>query len=296
MIRPKLFCLDDDRYIGEAIQRDLRDLFDVEIFVDFAALQKSISSQVAIVITDYHLGTHTGYEVLKWLKDNAPSCMRILMTGKIELNDVEAALHSHLLHKFILKPWERDLLRLHMLEALETHTLLGERDKFRELSITDPVTGLTNHRFFQEKFRFELQKAKNTKSPISLVMIDVDHFKILNDQFGHPKGDQILNQIGKTLAKNLRALDSISRYGGEEFAVVMPNTPSSTAFEIAENLRKAVLNMSSMDFRLSVSLGLAVYPHHGLDADEIISAADQALYCAKRQGRNMTIVGTDNSY
>jgi diguanylate cyclase (GGDEF)-like protein len=291
--KPKVLCIDDDQNILDAIYRDLRDIFDVQTTTDVEEIPEKMSKDTALVICDYNLGSVNGLAVLEKIKDRYPSSMRILLTGEVGLDDIGLAIQSKLIHKFILKPWDAPLLRLHMIEAVGMHQLLNERDKFKELSITDPVTDLTNHRFFQEKLRIELNKAKTQKSALSLIMIDVDHFKILNDQFGHPRGDQVLSLIAKTLTSHLKSSYSLSRYGGEEFAVVLPQTASMSAFAFAETLRKSILDIREMGFRLSISLGIATYPEHGLDADELLAVADQALYCAKRQGRNMCVVGLE---
>jgi diguanylate cyclase (GGDEF)-like protein len=293
MIKPLILCIDDDQNILEALHRDLRQGFDVLLAKNFAEAQAAFTQNISIVICDYNLQQTTGLEVLKWAKDHHPATLRVLLTGEVGLSDISSAMEAHLIHKFILKPWEPQLLRLQMQEAVGTLRLLSERDKFKELSITDPVTDLTNHRFFQEKFRLEIQKAKQTKSAVSLIMIDVDHFKILNDQFGHPKGDQILAMIAQKLASEMKPHYSLSRYGGEEFAVILPKTPSPFAFAFAETLRKAIHSMPSLQFRLSISLGVASYPEHGLDADEVLAVADQALYSAKKRGRNTTVLGQD---
>ncbi len=293
MNRPLILCIDDDIHILEALQRDLRQSFDIALATNFSDAQKAFSQKVSIVICDYNLKTINGLEILNWVKDSHPQTLRVLLTGEVGLSDISSAMESNLIHKFILKPWEPDLLRLHMREAESTLRLLNERDKFKELSITDPVTELTNHRFFQEKLRIEIQKAKQTKTAVSLIMIDVDHFKILNDQFGHPRGDQILSLLAQKLSSEMKPHYSLSRYGGEEFAAILPKTPSDFAFAFAETLRASVSHIPSLQFRLSISLGVASYPEHGLDADEIVAVADQALYLAKKQGRNMTVIGQD---
>jgi diguanylate cyclase (GGDEF)-like protein len=293
MNRPLILCVDDDIHILEALQRDLRQSFDVALATNFSDAQKAFAQKISIVICDYNLKTVNGLEILSWVKDNHPQTLRVLLTGEVGLSDISNAMESNLIHKFILKPWEPELLRLHMREAESTLRLLSERDKFKELSITDPVTELTNHRFFQEKLRLEIQKAKLTKTAVSLIMIDVDHFKILNDQFGHPRGDQILSMLAQKLASEMKPHYSLSRYGGEEFAAILPKTPADFAYAFAETLRASVNHIPSLQFRLSISLGVASYPEHGLDADEIIAIADQALYLAKKQGRNMTVIGQD---
>jgi diguanylate cyclase (GGDEF)-like protein len=293
MNRPLILCIDDDQHILEALQRDLRQDFDVALAANLADAKNAFSQKVSIVICDYNLKTTNGLEVLSWVKDHHPQALRVLLTGEVGLADISQAIEANLIHKFILKPWEPELLRLHMHEAESTLRLLSERDKFKELSITDPVTELTNHRFFQEKLRMEIQKAKQTKTAVSLIMIDVDHFKILNDQFGHPRGDQILSMLAQRLSSEMKPTYSLSRYGGEEFAVIMPKTPADFAFAFAEVLRNAVSKIPALQFRLSISLGVASYPEHGLDADEVLAVADQALYLAKKQGRNMTVIGQD---
>ncbi len=291
MSKPRILCIDDDQNILDALRRDLRDTFQILTASNFDEAKTCLAEDIALVICDYNLPSITGLEILNWIKEHFPSTMRILLTGEVGLEGISSAIESNLIHKFILKPWEPSLLKLHMTEAVGTHRLLSERDKFKELSITDPITDLTNHRFFQEKLRIELQKAKSTKSPLSLIMLDVDHFKILNDQFGHPRGDQILTMIAQSMASHMKPQYSLSRYGGEELAVFLPPVASPAAFTFAETLRNSVLNLPTINFRLSISLGVATYPEHGLDADELIAVADQALYSAKRQGRNMTIVG-----
>ncbi len=295
MNKPIVLCIDDDQNILDALERDLRHIFDVVLATNFDMAKAAFSKSISIVICDYNLPQHTGLEILKWIKDQHPGVLRVLLTGDVGLSDISPFVESNLIHKFILKPWEPDLLRLHMQEALSTLRLLSERDKFKELSITDPVTELTNHRFFQEKLRIEIHKAKQTKTAVSLIMIDVDHFKILNDQFGHPKGDQILSVIAQTLAQQMKPHYSLSRYGGEEFAVILPKTPAPFAFAFAEILRKSIGLIPSLQFRLSISLGIASYPEHGLDADELLAVADQALYVAKKRGRNMSVLGFDSN-
>jgi diguanylate cyclase (GGDEF)-like protein len=295
MNKALILCIDDDQNILDALQRDLRQDFEVVMAQSFEEAQKIFSQNISIVICDYNLPQNTGLEILKWVKETHPGVLRVLLTGEVGLSDISSAMESNLIHKFILKPWEPALLRLHMQEAISTLRLLNERDKFKKLSITDPVTELTNHRFFQEKLRIEITKAKQTKTAVSLIMIDVDHFKILNDQFGHPRGDQILSLLAQKLTSEMLPNYSLSRYGGEEFAVILPRTPATFAYAFAETLRKSVGLITSLQFRLSISLGVASYPEHGLDADELVAVADQALYIAKKRGRNMTVLGQDSS-
>jgi len=160
------------------------------------------------------------------------------------------------------------------------------------MALTDALTGLYNNRYFMQVFPHELIRARRYMKPLSLVMIDVDNFKKLNDTYGHPKGDQVLAAVGNILAGSLRAADFSFRYGGEEFTVVLPETRLEGAFMVAENLREKIskgvtplLGRSAVQ-TVSVSLGVASYPSDGTTTDQILAHADHCLYQAKRQGKD----------
>lgn len=158
---------------------------------------------------------------------------------------------------------------------------------------TDGLTGLLNHRRFQEKLTLELQRCLRQEHPLSVLMIDVDHFKSYNDYHGHPRGDHVLREVASIFKQSLRDLDLVARYGGEEFAVVLLDTPAGAAALVAEKLRAAVeeypfpgAELSQPLGRLTISVGVASFPEDGLSPVEILDAADRALYRAKDRGRN----------
>ena len=204
---------------------------------------------------------------------------------------MEEAINSAKIHKFIAKPWENDQLLLQIIEAFKTHKQLVEQEQLKILSITDPVTQLTNHRFFQEKIRLEWDKSRQKDTPLSLVMIDIDHFKKFNDRFGHPEGDRFLTHVAETLKATCPEGSSLSRYGGEEFSLILPRCDSQNALLAAEALRKSILETNYNNYPLSISLGVATYPDHASSVNELILSADQSLFQAKRRGRNQTVVG-----
>ena len=165
------------------------------------------------------------------------------------------------------------------------------------LATRDGLTGLANRRSFDVKFGEETRRASRDLLPLSLLMIDVDYFKLYNDSQGHQKGDECLRSIAHRIADTLwRETDFAARYGGEEFTVVMPNTPLSGAMLIAERLRNAVEELhlehgaSLAAGVVTLSIGGVVGRGRDLDPDRLIAAADAALYCAKRSGRNRCIV------
>ncbi|MDR3476454.1 MAG: diguanylate cyclase [Gammaproteobacteria bacterium] len=169
------------------------------------------------------------------------------------------------------------------------------REILKTQSISDPLSGLYNRRYLEETFSREIRRAKSNKTEISVLMIDIDHFKQFNDQWGHDAGDIIIREFGELLHGFVHAGDMACRYGGEEFIVVLPETSSEKADNRAAVLHQLVsqLNLyygSSLLSKFTISIGIATYPKHGLTIQEIITSADLALYKAKMQGRDMTVV------
>jgi diguanylate cyclase (GGDEF)-like protein len=153
---------------------------------------------------------------------------------------------------------------------------------------TDSLTGLPNKRAVTDTLKRMFAQASRTGSPLSLVLLDLDHFKDINDRLGHPVGDQALANVGAVLRSVLRAADFAGRNGGEEFALLLPATDLSAAQEIAERVRAAIadITLPGVDLSLTASLGIAGYPDHASDVDKLERLADAALYLAKRAGRN----------
>ena len=171
-----------------------------------------------------------------------------------------------------------------------------ERD-LREQAITDPLTGLYNRRYLRELLQRELVRGARAGESIALILMDVDHFKHINDTFGHEAGDIVLTAVGALLRKNVRGSDIACRYGGEEFALVLPETGAESAQRRAEDIRLALgqLELKHLGKRIgkiTASLGIALFPVHGEDMDSLLRVADEALYDAKGAGRDRVVVGT----
>jgi diguanylate cyclase (GGDEF)-like protein len=172
-----------------------------------------------------------------------------------------------------------------MAESIQSLTTKLER-----LGLTDGLTGIYNRRFFDQMLPREVNRSHRLGAQVSLLMLDIDHFKRFNDRLGHPAGDEALRTLVRTLNQRLRAMDFVARYGGEEFAVVLPGADRDSALATAERLRSAVesatFGLPANSERLTVSIGVAVYPEDADDASSLLAAADSALYAAKRAGRN----------
>ncbi len=163
------------------------------------------------------------------------------------------------------------------------------------LSLTDDMTGLFNFRFFQQKLKDEIIRSKRYQRDLSILMLDIDHFKQVNDTYGHTKGDFVLKKVSEVITFTVRDVDISSRYGGEEFVVILPETEQRDTLLIAERIRKRVeeIDMSGEEglenLKITISIGVASFPENAATEKSLIEAADKALYLAKRTGRNRVV-------
>jgi diguanylate cyclase (GGDEF)-like protein len=175
-------------------------------------------------------------------------------------------------------------------------------ERLSDSAKTDPLTGMLNRRGFDECFGYELERARRGSGRLALVLLDLDYFKVVNDRFGHAVGDGALERLGGVVMAMKRQIDTAARVGGEEFAMLLPESDVNGAFIFCERLRKRVReafaegdfpgNGIRMERPLTVSLGIASFPVDGTSPPELLAAADQALYDAKRQGRDRTVART----
>lgn len=167
-------------------------------------------------------------------------------------------------------------------------------ERVRQLAYVDGLTGIHNRRYFEMRIVEELERASRFQGRMAVIMVDIDHFKRLNDEFGHLLGDEVLRCIAGILKQQLRKVDMVCRYGGEEFAVVVPETTGDNAMVVAEKLRRQVEchPFPGVPRPVTMSCGVADYPLHGLTRDELVAAADGALYQAKQAGRNRVMAAT----
>ena len=161
----------------------------------------------------------------------------------------------------------------------------------QKMADTDALTGIANRRSFEIAIEREVSRCIRSGSEMTLVLLDIDHFKNLNDTLGHQAGDDLLRKVGAVLANACRASDTPSRYGGEEFAVLLPTCSKAEAYEAAERLRELIAAIDC-PIDMSVSAGVATYPTHGVTGTELVKAADEALYESKRDGRNRSTISS----
>jgi diguanylate cyclase (GGDEF)-like protein len=164
--------------------------------------------------------------------------------------------------------------------------LRKQNEDLERLSTSDALTGLYNRRYLTQRLSEELVRSYRHKGSFSVLMADVDEFKKYNDAFGHPAGDEVLKKVATILLSSTRSVDCTARYGGEEFAVLLTGTDGEVAKDVAERIRVRVEEQEFPGRKITLSIGIAEFPDNGQTADDVISSADEALYAAKRGGRN----------
>ncbi len=179
----------------------------------------------------------------------------------------------------------------------QSHSLRGENETLVRLAAKDGLTGLYNHAYIKERLKQEIYRCRRYQYPLSLLMIDIDDFKSLNDNYGHVVGDRVLKTLSKLMQEILRPSDIIGRYGGEEFLVILPQTNSENSLAVAERIRENIefykfkVHPSKKKIsRVTVSIGLCVFPDHGKTSEDLIAFADESLYAAKKEGKNKVII------
>ena len=195
---------------------------------------------------------------------------------------------------------EEELSRLAQAFDDMAGALQQREEKLQEQAISDPLTGLYNRRYLSEFLPRELVRSGRNATPVAVMLIDLDHFKRVNDTFGHEAGDIVLTAVGTLLKGNVRGSDIACRYGGEEFALILPETDAVTAARRAEDIRRGIssLELSHAGRRLgkvTASIGIAMFPGNAQDIDSLLRVADVALYAAKGAGRDRVIVGPQRS-
>ncbi len=192
------------------------------------------------------------------------------------------------------------LAELSMAMHIENQSMAIQQEELMRRATTDALTGVGNRAAFDARLSLELERSVRSESPCALLMIDVDHFKKLNDTQGHPAGDRVLQAVAHLLDENVRKIDYVGRYGGDEFTVIAPGTSGDGVIHLAERLRKTTQELrvpwDARRLNVTISIGVAVFTHatDGLDACSIIKAADAQLYAAKCAGRNRVAVTVDN--
>lgn len=291
--KPRILAVDDQRLNLNILHGLLKDEFQVMVATSGEqALKAALTGQPDLVLLDINMPDMDGYEVLRRLKQD-PLTMRvpvIFITALTEAEDETRGLEQGAAD-YITKPLHASVVRARVRTQIR---LKRQNDLLESYAFRDGLTGLANRRAFDERGATEWTRCQRAGVPLSAIMIDVDHFKLYNDSYGHGQGDDCLRGVASALAKRVqRAGDMVARYGGEEFVVLLPSTGHVAGLEVAESLRSAVDSLglehraSKVTDHVTISVGLATAmpsQHSALSA--LLEGADSMLYACKGAGRN----------
>ena len=270
------------------------------------ALHKLHAQTVDLVITDISMPVMDGLALLDHLVKSEPDLPVITFTGFGDLFGIKALERGA--EDCIFKPFDSRDFKLRVAKALKysrlkkyQELLEQKNEELRVLAITDQLTQIYNRRYLQEVLRREFTRAKRYRSRLSCLVADIDHFKQINDLYGHMQGDAVLRELAAMLKSTTREVDIPFRYGGEEFLVLLPETDRRGAEVVADRLRRAAETMPVFrvgaaevieDLTLSLSVGISSYPDPRVRTEaDLIALADEAMYLAKQHGRNCVMVG-----
>jgi len=308
----RILVADDDESLRSVLKQVLSmDGYEVTLTASgeeaLAAFKKEPCS---LIITDIRMGKMNGITLLQEVKRLRPDTQVIIITSNATLDTAITAIQAGA-YDYLTKPFDDIALISSVARRAVEKILLIEENKslleklkrkneelefvnttLKELTIRDGLTGLYNHRHFQETLALEILRSKRHAKTFSLVFLDVDFFKQYNDTHGHLHGDAVLVALSKLLIAGLRQSDSAVRYGGEEFVLLLPETPKENAFALAGNIREKIAahpfpgRETQPQGKVTVSMGIAAFPEDGSDSSTLLHRADEALYQAKNGGRN----------
>jgi diguanylate cyclase (GGDEF)-like protein len=242
--------------------------------------------QPDLIVTDVMMPRMDGYEMIRRVRGNPQTKfipVIIQSAARIEGRDVRLGSELGALG-YLTDPTDLDLLRARARTLLELKQYL---DSCQEEAFTDHLTGLANRRRFERQLEREVARTERYNRPFCLLLVDIDNFKAVNDTYGHDAGDEALRRVANVIQSGTRGIDTGARIGGDEFAVILPETSLERGLEVAERLRTAIAALDAEPaVRITASFGIAGLPACARTGDELRAAADAALYEAKRSGRD----------
>ena len=296
-MKPAVLIVDDDSSVVRMLEMGLADEYEIiPVFDPTQAINVFSETPIDIVVSDIKMPGLSGFDILRSVKAANPLVEVILLTGELPDKSRPAvnALQSGA-HDYLVKPVSMRVLKAAIQQALaKQRQQLEDKRKLQELlrrANTDFLTGLSNRHHFQTQVKLEFERSDRYERSVSCLLLDVDDFKKINDEFGHCAGDQVLQRLGQLFGKHLRSSDLKCRYGGEEFVVILPEADSEVAATVAEKMRRLIAK-EAFEFRdpplqITASIGMATSQRRNFaSAEELIRAADLAMLQAKREGRN----------
>lgn len=301
----RLLLVDDMRSSSERVRKQVRGKFELMLENDpQVALQRCADENFDCVMINLDMRTYDALRLCSQLRSLETTRMLpiLVLADESDEGRIMRALDLGV-NDYIRQPVDKNelLARMHtqVLRKRYTDALRESIQQTMEMAIMDGLTKLYNRRYMTTHLDALLKNAKEKQKPLSLLLMDIDFFKSVNDTYGHDAGDEVLQEFSNRMRKNTRGIDLVCRYGGEEFVVVMPDTDHSLAMVVAERIRKKVAEKSFIIHKgrqmidVTVSIGLASTRNGEGDQDGLLKRADEALYRAKKEGRNRVIIAQD---
>jgi diguanylate cyclase (GGDEF)-like protein len=286
----RILIVEDDKELAEFNALTLQQAGMVTRIVSdpLQAMQALIDFGPGLILMDLYMPKVNGLELAAVIRQQeAFVSIPIVFLSAVRNPEIQLAAMRLGADDFLSKPIQPD----HLVSSVSSRA--QRYVSMRYYMTRDSLTGLLNHTSTGERLEVEIARARRAKSKLAYALIDLDHFKSVNDTHGHPVGDRVLKSLSRLLQQRFRKSDAIGRYGGEEFAIILPDTDGATAFRILDELRAAFVQIrhqsDGVEFTVSFSGGIAVFPPYG-DAAQITDVADRMLYRAKNQGRNRIVL------
>ena len=285
----KILFIDDKIDSLAVLQTKLAKNFDIKFTKDAHSainIIESTSDEYAVIISDIFMPEINGIELLKKIREISPNTIPILITGEPSLDMTIEAINEIEIYKYITKPIRYNLLKKCIEDGIKKYI---EALEIRHKSVRDSLTKLYNHIHILQLLEKEIIKAKRYKNKLSILLLDLDYFKEVNDTFGHRVGDRVLAGLSICLLKNVRNIDYIGRYGGDEFLIIFPNTGIEMAYNISERIRVNIeeIKWENDTIRITISGGLVELKDEELN--DLVIKADKILYKAKADGKNCIV-------
>jgi two-component system cell cycle response regulator len=291
-----VILVEDDANVAYLVSRQLqRSGYEVRKAASLAEARNLVNDEPwDLAILDRRLPDGDGLDLCRDLRERSPHGYIIFLTGESS-DSAKLEGFARGADDYITKPFQIDelLARLRAGERIVSlqKRLIDTNHRLEELSLTDAMTSLRNRRAFDHELSTAFERARRYDRPLSLTIVDVDHFKAINDSYGHPSGDAVLRGVAKRIAGCTRQSDFLARIGGEEFAILLIETPLFEAIQFGEKIRAAIaaspIRIGEIEHQVTISAGIANFPHSRVTTpSELFEAADNALYRAKERGRN----------
>jgi two-component system cell cycle response regulator len=296
----KILLIDDDRLQFRVTQANVK-AFQTDLYeLDWAAtyeegIARLLSGDYAACLLDYQLGERDGLQLIREAMSRGCRTPIVFLTAETADRVDIAAMNAGALDYLV----KGEITPRTIERSLRYAVKLGDTlEALRLLATRDQLTGLLNRREFDRIVQEERERALRFNHTLGLVMIDIDHFKAINDTHGHPAGDAVLREVARRVGAQVRSVDRVARVGGEELAVILIQTDLERAREVAGRLcaaiaREPILASDTVAVKVTVSAGVAILPHDAQTEAVLIEAADKALYAAKQRGRNCAVTFSD---